>query len=75
MGTVNSNEPLHPLDETVEPTLLLSPADVTEPTERPEQLSLLPQPAGKARFQLDMATRRRGLRRIAEIRAQLNHAA
>jgi hypothetical protein len=41
-----------------------------------EQLSLLPQPTAPLRFRLDEATRRRGLRHIAEIRAQLEqHAA
>lgn len=43
--------------------------------EKPEQLSLLPQPAAPLRFRLDEATRRRGLRHIAEIRAQLEHRA
>jgi hypothetical protein len=36
-----------------------------------EQLSLLPEPAVPLRFRLDEATRRRGLRHIAEIRARL----
>ena len=36
-----------------------------------EQLTLLPEPAVPLRFRLDEATRRRGLRHIAEIRAQL----
>jgi len=36
-----------------------------------EQLSLLPEPSVPLRFRLDEATRRRGLRHIAEIRAQL----
>jgi hypothetical protein len=36
-----------------------------------EQLSLLPEPTVPLRFRLDEATRRRGLRHIAEIRAQL----
>jgi hypothetical protein len=35
------------------------------------QLSLLPEPAVPLRFRLDEATRRRGLRHIAEIRARL----
>jgi len=37
----------------------------------PEQLTLLPEPTVPLRFRLDEATRRRGLRHIAEIRAQL----
>ena len=37
----------------------------------PEQLTLLPPAAVPVRFRLDEATRRRGLRHIAEIRAQL----
>lgn len=37
----------------------------------PEQLSLLPQLTGNARFRLDIDTRRRGLRHIAEIRRQM----
>ena len=36
-----------------------------------EQLTLLPEPAVPLRFRLDDATRRRGLRHIAEIRARL----
>ena len=36
-----------------------------------EQLSLLPEPSVPLRFRLDEATRRRGLRHIAEIRARL----
>ena len=36
-----------------------------------EQLTLLPDAAVPLRFRLDEATRRRGLRHIAEIRAQL----
>jgi hypothetical protein len=36
-----------------------------------EQLTLLPEPAVPLRFRLDEATRRRGLRHIAEIRARL----
>jgi len=39
----------------------------------PEQLTLLSVPAVPLRFVLDEATRRRGLRHIAEIRAQLAH--
>ena len=39
----------------------------------PEQLTLLPEPTVPLRFRLDEATRRRGLRHIAEIRAQLEH--
>jgi hypothetical protein len=38
---------------------------------RAEQLRLLPAPTVPLRFRLDEATRRRGLRHIAEIRAQL----
>ena len=41
------------------------------PHDAVEQLSLLPEPAVPLRFRLDEATRRRGLRHIAEIRAQL----
>jgi hypothetical protein len=37
-----------------------------------EQLTLLPNPTGiPAQFRLDVATRQRGLRHIAEIRARL----
>ena len=39
--------------------------------EPPEQLTLLPPATVPLRFRLDEATRRRGLRHIAEIRAQL----
>jgi hypothetical protein len=39
--------------------------------EAPEQLSLLPADEVPLRFRLDEATRLRGLRHIAEIRAQL----
>ena len=38
---------------------------------KPEQLTLLPADAVPLRFRLDEATRLRGLRHIAEIRAQL----
>jgi hypothetical protein len=43
---------------------------------RPEQLTLLPSPAidVPVQFRLDAATRRRGLRHIAEIRARLESA-
>ena len=41
--------------------------------ETPEQLVLLPEPTVPLRFRLDEATRRRGLRHIAEIRARLAH--
>ncbi len=37
----------------------------------PEQLRLLPDPSVPVQFRLDDATRRRGLRHIAEIRAHL----
>ncbi len=40
--------------------------------EPPEQLTLLPVPTVPLRFRLDEATRRRGLRHIAAIRAQLD---
>jgi hypothetical protein len=43
--------------------------------EDPEQLSLLPDTTLPLRFRLDAATRRRGLRHIAEIRAQLESRA
>ena len=43
--------------------------------EEPEQLSLLPAPPSPLQFRLDEDTRRRGLRHIAEIRAQLEHQA
>jgi hypothetical protein len=36
-----------------------------------EQLTLLPEPSVPLRFRLDDATRRRGLRHIAEIRARM----
>ena len=42
--------------------------------EAPEQLTLLTEPAVPLRFRLDEATRRRGLRHIAEIRARLEAA-
>ena len=45
------------------------------PQETAEQLSLLPAPAVPLRFRLDEATRRRGLRHIAEIRARLEQPA
>ena len=41
------------------------------PHDTAEQLSLLPAPTVPLRFRLDEATRRRGLRHIAEIRARL----
>ena len=37
----------------------------------PRQLSLLPSSAAPVQFRIDAATRRRGLRHIAEIRQQL----
>jgi len=37
----------------------------------PEQLTLLPEASVPVQFRLDEATRRRGLRHIAEIRARL----
>ena len=37
----------------------------------PEQLTLLPEATVPVQFRLDEATRRRGLRHIAEIRARL----
>jgi hypothetical protein len=40
----------------------------------PEQLTLLPPSSVPVQFRLDEATRRRGLRHIAEIRAQLENA-
>lgn len=40
----------------------------------PQQLTLLPEPTVPLRFRLDEATRRRGLRHIAEIRAQLQQS-
>ena len=40
-------------------------------TTAPRQLSLLPSSAVPVQFRLDADTRRRGLRHIAEIRAQL----
>ena len=43
--------------------------------EQPQQLSLLPAATVPLRFRLDEATRRRGLRHIAEIRARLDHSA
>jgi hypothetical protein len=38
---------------------------------RPQQLTLLPKPEVPVQFRLDEATRRRGLRHVAEIRLQL----
>ena len=43
----------------------------TTPQDRSEQLTLLPEAAVPVQFRLDEATRRRGLRHIAEIRARL----
>ena len=43
----------------------------TRHPERAEQLSLLPASEVPLQFRLDEATRRRGLRHIAEIRRQL----
>ena len=40
----------------------------------PEQLTLLPEASVPVQFRLDEATRRRGLRHIAEIRARLADA-
>ena len=37
----------------------------------PEQMTLLPETDAPVRFRLDDATRRRGLRHVAEIRAQI----
>ena len=47
----------------------------TSTTPRPEQLVLLEEPTVPVQFRLDEATRRRGLRHIAEIRAQLDRQA
>jgi hypothetical protein len=44
---------------------------MTSKTDSPEQLTLLPAVDAPLRFRLDDATRRRGLRHVAEIRAQL----
>ena len=44
---------------------------MTSTTSTPEQLTLLPEVEAPLRFRLDDATRRRGLRHVAEIRAQL----
>jgi hypothetical protein len=46
----------------------------TIPQDRSEQLTLLPPAAVPVQFRLDEATRRRGLRHIAEIRARLADA-
>jgi hypothetical protein len=43
----------------------------TTPQDRSEQLTLLPEATVPVQFRLDEATRRRGLRHIAEIRARL----
>ena len=43
----------------------------TTPQDRSEQLTLLPEGTVPVQFRLDEATRRRGLRHIAEIRARL----
>lgn len=45
---------------------------MTSTTSTPEQLTLLPEVEAPLRFRLDDATRRRGLRHVAEIRAQLD---
>jgi hypothetical protein len=44
---------------------------MTTTTQSPEQLQLLPEAAVPVQFRLDEATRRRGLRHVARIRAQL----
>jgi len=44
---------------------------MTAQTSSPQQLTLLPEVAAPLRFRLDDATRRRGLRHVADIRAQL----
>jgi hypothetical protein len=44
----------------------------TEPSTPPEQLTLLPDAPVPLQFRLDEATRRRGLRHVAEIRALLD---
>ena len=46
----------------------------TTPQDGSEQLTLLSVAAVPVQFRLDEATRRRGLRHIAEIRAQLERA-
>lgn len=46
----------------------------TTTSERPEQLSLLPEVTVPVQFRLDEATRRRGLAHIAEIRALLERS-
>jgi hypothetical protein len=46
----------------------------TTTSERPEQLSLLPEATVPVQFRLDEATRRRGLAHIAEIRALLEQS-
>ena len=46
----------------------------TTPQDGSEQLTLLPVAAVPVQFRLDEATRRRGLRHIAEIRARLSGA-
>jgi hypothetical protein len=43
----------------------------TTPQDGSEQLTLLPAATAPVQFRLDEATRRRGLRHIAEIRARL----
>jgi hypothetical protein len=43
----------------------------TTTTPTPEQLTLLPATEVPVQFRLDAATRRRGLRHVAEIRARL----
>lgn len=56
---------------TVTPPIHDGAMSTSTTPEAPEQLTLLPEPTVPLRFRLDEATRRRGLRHIAEIRAQL----
>lgn len=56
------------------PRCTLGTMTTTTTSERPEQLSLLPEVTVPVQFRLDEATRRRGLAHIAEIRALLERS-
>jgi len=59
----------------VTPSLQDGPVTGSTTVEKPEQLSLLPERDMPIRFRLDEATRLRGLRHVAEIRARLERRA
>lgn len=61
-------EPGTPERTTPDPS---TPDQNTPARPAPEQLTLLPESSAPTRFRLDAATRRRGLRHVAEMRALL----